>query len=273
MNKLKFWGIRGSYPQCSKDHIKYGGNTTCISMEIAGKLLIFDAGTGIIQLGKEMEDKYDEFHIFITHTHSDHIQGLNFFKPIYNKSKNVYVYGIGQNGKKLSEIIRTHFNPDYFPAHFCKLPGLKKVTEFDEYVELGKSVRVEGIRLDIHPLHGITVYKVNSRVVFATDVEVGGEIKEEERKKFIEFVRNTEILLHDGTYREENYKGHIGWGHSTVEDAVILAEEAKAEKLYIIHYSPDDTDKILDEKYEYYREKTANIYMPKEGEWIEILEE
>lgn len=264
--KIKFWGLRGSYPMCSKDILEFGGNTMCISVEVEDKVFIFDSGSGIINLGKELYDNYSEFYIFISHTHMDHIFGLSFFKALYDSSKKVYIYGPKTNNKSFKEVIVNYFSLEYYPVNFEKLPGLYLIEDFTFEKEFGK-VKIKGIEFKKHPKFGVLSYKIsvnNKELVYASDLEFGIDIDLE----FQNFIKDIDLLMHDATYTDENYLSHKGWGHSTFEVAIRNSNLANVKKLYLIHYNNDDTDKILKERERYIKKNHKNIFLPREGDTV-----
>lgn len=269
MNQLKFWGIRGSYPISNKKMSEFGGNTTCVSIELDGKLLIFDAGTGIINLGNELYSKYDEFHIFISHSHIDHIQGLPFFKAIYNPNKKVIIYGQGRENISFEKIIKGFISLDYFPVPFENMKGIKKIVEIGKSIKLEEHIKVEALKVDKHPVFGVLIYKIkykNKNIVFATDIECSYDYD----PVFINFIKDADILLHDSTYTDEFYEKHKGWGHSTIEMSIKNASLGNVKKLFLIHYDSSDTDEILLKREMKIKEKHKNVFMPKEGDIISL---
>jgi phosphoribosyl 1,2-cyclic phosphodiesterase len=269
MGEVKFWGLRGSYPSCNKDNLKYGGNTTCVSIEIDGKLIIFDAGTGIINLGREYFDKYDEYHLFISHVHIDHIQGLLYFRPIFSKNKKVYIYGRGREGRSFEEILRGFISIDYFPVPFENMVGIKRIIEMDKKINLGCEIEVEALKINLHPIFGVLLFALNfkgKRIVFATDIECSPKCNPD----IIKFMQNADILMHDSTYTDENYSNFIGWGHSTFETAIHNAKLAEVKKLFLIHYDPNENDEILNKREEFINKNFKNVYMPKERDTISL---
>lgn len=261
--KIKFWGVRGSYPVCGDEFKKYGGNTTCVAMNIDDNLLIFDAGTGIIKLGKEIikEGKYEEINLFFTHTHNDHVQGIMFFEPVYLSKYRLNIYGSEILSEKIDESLKKYMSHNYFPINWEESKSAKYIETLREEkviiinknkkitvssLESKKYIEKESIIIKImhgvnHPVGGVTVYRVEYKgksVVFATDIEgySNGDLK------LINFAKGADILIHDCAYLNEEYDKKQGWGHSIPKMAGINAKMAGVKKLYITHHSPEETE-------------------------------
>ncbi|TDT67352.1 phosphoribosyl 1,2-cyclic phosphodiesterase [Hypnocyclicus thermotrophus] len=282
--KIKFWGVRGSHNVFGDQYKKYGGNTTCLSIEIGKKIMIFDAGTGIINYGKDIlkNKKNTEINIFFTHTHIDHIQGLMYFTPIYMKKYFFNFIGSAVFTASFSDILTNIMSHQYFPVKFRQTGSYKRIYEthdnqiiiirkdsnnieiynknYETYEIEKEDIVVTCMHAINHPVGGVNIYKVeykNKKIVFATDVEsyVGGD------EKLIEFSKNVDILIHDSAYLNDEYKLKQGWGHSTPEMAAVNAKKAEVKKLYLTHHSPDDTDEIVDKKVEIARKIFKESYL------------
>lgn len=266
---IKFWGVRGSYPVCGNEFQKYGGNTTCVSMEIGEKLLIFDAGTGIIKLGKEIikDKERKEIELFFTHTHNDHIQGIMFFEPIYMSKYKLNIYGTELLSEGIEERLKKYMSYNYFPINFEESNSFKNIenlreeniiilnknekkvvnsSEENKYVD-EESVVIRILHAVNHPVGGVTVYRVEYKgksVVFATDIEgyYEGDLK------LINFAKNADILIHDCAYLNEEYDKKQGWGHSIPKMAAKNAKMAGVKKLIITHHSPEETEEKSEKK-------------------------
>lgn len=247
---IKFYGVRGSVPVCGRDFIKYGGNTTCISIEDEkGDLLIIDCGTGIKNLGKEVVKRnIRKIHIVFTHQHWDHILGFPFFAPIYDKRNEIIITGCSYTTDDLRAIISKIMQPPGFPVKFEEIDA--KFT----FVSMCKdgcrinNITIKPIELS-HPNGGLG-YKFienNKTFVFLTDNELrythpGGRTFDD----YVEFSKKADVLVCDADYTREEYRYRKTWGHSTYLDAVDLAIEADVKKLYLFHHNQDRTDKEID---------------------------
>jgi len=280
---VKFRGVRGSHPVPGKRTIKYGGNTSCIEIQANGNLLIFDAGTGIINLGDEMFKNYIESHsdellrapmkftIFFSHTHHDHTQGFSFFKPVYIPSSICYLFGPKIFQEELEHGVGKAMVSPYFPVELSELPSLKiirsiKETEVVLYFEekanpeivslyqnnnlIQKApLKIYVLKSLAHPNGGVYIYKIefkNKSIVYATDIEgyIGGN------RKLIKFAKGCNLLIHDSQYFHSDYVSSIfpvqGFGHSTVKMAAETAKEAEVKKLALFHYDPSYSDEDID---------------------------
>lgn len=266
---IKFWGVRGSYPVCGSEFQKYGGNTTCISMEIGKKLLIFDAGTGIIKLGKEIikDKERKDINLFFTHTHNDHIQGIMFFEPIYLSKYKLNIYGAELLNEGIEERVKKYMSHNYFPIKFEESGSVKRIKNIREenIIILNEnenkivnssqitenkdenSIVIKIMHAVNHPVGGVTVYRVEYKgksVVFATDIEgyYEGDLK------LINFAKNADVLIHDCAYLNEEYEKKQGWGHSIPKMAAVNAKMAGVKKLIITHHSPEETEEKSEKK-------------------------
>ncbi len=268
--KIRFWGVRGSHPISHIDYLKYGGNTTCISVEVENQIFIVDAGTGIINLDEELSNKYQKFHLLFTHMHIDHVQGFMFFKPLYSKTKSVNLYGPVLLNNSFHQTIKSLMSGNLFPASVENMVGIKNIkiienkeSTFEFQFEGGK-LEIHSKFINVHPRGGVIVYKFiynNKSFVFATDIES----REGGLEELIEFSKNADLLIHDAQYSEEEYIHKKGWGHSTYKMAIENAKKSNVKSLCLTHYNSLDTDKLLDEKYNEITKEFSNLIFAKEG--------
>ncbi len=269
---LKFWGVRGSYPTVAASTLGVGGNTSCVEVEVDGRRLIFDAGTGIIPLGKELCNgaaSPPAAYVFLSHTHIDHVLGLCFFEPLLTAAGRTFILGPGASRGALTRSLRHLTNSHLFPVSLDELKGKKEIFSLsgDEVIRFGSAGRrpkIEGPRAAdgveageltvttcksaAHPLNGVMLYRVhykNKSFVYATDIEE----QEGGYPEVIEFARGADLLIHDAQYLQDEYssrdKPRKGWGHSTIDMAVDVAQKAGVKRLALFHHEPTHDDKTM----------------------------
>ena len=251
---IDFWGVRGSVPSPGPETIRYGGNTSCISITVENKILILDAGTGIRNLGSSMIGQTDlKIFIIITHTHWDHIQGFPFFTPIYQPNRLVYMFPtLHKKNLVLSSLIDqmdgAHFplTPDQVPSNF------NFITE-DPLEFLAKN----GFHMELVPMNhpgGAFGYKIkfdDTVICYFTDNEIDPPYpKSIELNELTKQCKNADVLIHDAQYTEDDMPFKHGWGHSLISQVTDLGKTANVKNLVYFHHDPDRTDDELDAQLE-----------------------
>ena len=260
--KITFWGTRGTIPKPGKSTLKFGGNTSCVSVELTkNRLFIFDAGTGIIELGEYLNsnNKRHKMNLLITHPHWDHIHGFPFFWPIYKQGNELAVYGTPHGNISLREVMSGQMESIYFPVtirEFASRVYFREISEGDYEIE-GLSVKT---MLLIHP--GITLgYKIKDTdgksMAYITDNEIDrrGEERHDTytRHKLAKFLNKVDVLIHDSSYSDDEYKRRVGWGHPPITEVLKLAADAEVKSLYLSHHDPSHNDDKVAEKEAYAR--------------------
>lgn len=256
--EIKFWGVRGTISTPGRLTQIYGGNTPCVSIRYKNIFLIFDAGTGIrplgIYLAKLAEKIKDlQIHIFLSHTHWDHIQGIPFFKPGYIEGIKINIYGNHSRKGTLEAILASQMNSKYFPVPLSRLKAELIVTELgnkDLYILPFKIEWQDQVK---HP-GGSVRYKIStdhSSIVYSTDVELDAfypPTSASDSKlllNYLKFIHNADLLIADGQYHRREYTLHKGWGHSSFLTAIKLSTEAGVKRLSIFHHDPQHSDHTL----------------------------
>ena len=265
--KLKFWGVRGSIPTPEPQNVRFGGNTSCVEIRVpGGEPIVLDAGTGIRPLGLAMKGMAP-VHIFFTHFHWDHIQGLPFFSPLYNPKCPVVLYSTVYSGP-LRETLEGQMSRPYFPV------DLSLVSSKLCFVDLGADpVRLGDVTLTPFPLHhpqgcgGYRVERNGAVIVYATDREHGNPELDGVLK---EFAKGADVLIHDAQYTPEEYERFKGWGHSTWEEAVRVAQECGVKQLVLFHHDPNHDDTAMMNIVEDARVRFPNTTAAREGEVITV---
>ncbi len=247
--EVRFFGVRGGVPTPEAGKLRFGGNTSCVTVRAAGApLVILDAGTGIRILGNELVRQHPaggiEGVILLSHLHWDHIQGIPFFKPLFHPGNRFEFIGLRPVGTSLRCQLEGQQNYAYFPVDMSHMSAAKSFREVaDESFQLG-TLKVS-CRLLNHPggCLGWRLEADGAAVVYATDNEHTGPGPEE---AVVELARGADLFIFDTNYTPEEYAaGRQGWGHSTWLQAVINARAAGVDRLILFHHDQDHNDDQL----------------------------
>ena len=247
----------------------YGGNTSCIEIRTdSNQILVFDGGTGIRLLGNELLQEFGDqpinAHIFFSHFHLDHIQGVPFFRPLYYPQNHFTFYFAGRRDANLvmDALAGMMANP-YFPIDMSKLPCSR------EYVDLVEGTfKVADTRILVLPLNhpqGCVGYRImqNEKVIsYCTDVEHGVDWSDGNVQTL---AKNSDFYIADSQYTPEELPDHPGWGHSTCEQAIESGIDAGAKRIALFHHDPYHEDAQVDEILENARQRHPNVIAAREG--------
>lgn len=246
---VRFWGVRGSVPCPGPETLRYGGNTSCVEVMCGAQRLILDAGTGLRVLGVHLNGQ-DQLagHIFLTHTHIDHINGFPFFRPAYAASNRFQVWAghMGGRAGALQEVLADMMRAPLFPVPLDIMHACIAFNDFaaGEVLQPAPGIVLRTAALN-HP-NGATGYRIEfagKSICYVTDTEHReGELD----AAIVELIRGSEIVIYDATYTDEEYPHYRGWGHSTWNEGVRLCAAAGAGRLVAFHHDPDHTDLDLD---------------------------
>jgi CheY-like chemotaxis protein/phosphoribosyl 1,2-cyclic phosphodiesterase len=253
---VKFWGTRGSLPTPGAATLRYGGNTACVEVRDGDTIIMLDCGSGAREmgaaLGKEFKGRRLHVHLFVSHTHWDHIQGFPFFMPAYCDENHVDVFSLRGSGRDLKEIFTGQMDASYFPVSLKDMKSDLNFVELDGRVKVGRA-EVSHLFLN-HP--GVAVgfrIEVDGKcLVYITDHEVytrmSGEHEQHKKldRQLNEFAHKADLYIRDAQYTEEEYASRQGWGHSTWKDALESAHEAGVTQLALFHHDPGHDDAMMD---------------------------
>ena len=284
---VKFWGTRGSIPTPASWTRVYGGNTPSVEVRFDDSVFICDAGSGIRELGKDLMARNPapkQLHLFISHTHWDHIQGFPFFAPVYLPDMKIHIYG--RHGEKNSpyRLLSGQMTSDYFPVSFKEL-GASIV---DDHLDNGQK-NIEGVLVRSFPLNhpgGCEAYsfeKDGRKIFYATDVELeigpGDVFPDPDNsgplrqcpESLVQAIHGADLLIFDSQYNDNEYVTKKKWGHSSCYSATDLAIQAGVKTLALFHHDPESTDRSVDEKVQSCRQRalahgaTLTILAAREG--------
>ena len=246
---VRFWGVRGSIACPGPSAVRYGGNTPCVELICGPHTLIFDAGTGIRQLGNALVKaaNTDDFDIFLSHGHIDHVVGLPFFAPLFVKKQLVRVWGGNlQAAGGVKQTVKKLMSFPFFPL---QVDALQARLEFHDF-SAGDTINPRpDISVRTAPLNhpgGATGYRVDyggRSVAYITDVEIGAGPLD---PALISLAKGVSFLILDTTYTNEELASHVGWGHSSWQQGIELANAAGVEQLCLFHHDPDHDDDMMD---------------------------
>jgi phosphoribosyl 1,2-cyclic phosphodiesterase len=260
-------GARGSSPTAAHAAERYGGHTTCFSVEAGTDgVVIVDAGTAIAFSPSLLH--HTRFHIFFTHFHLDHIQGLPFFGPIYQPDTEFVFYGNPPAGTSLVDAIGGVFRPPWFPVDLRDTPCAKEFVDLSSSPQKVGDVSLSTAALN-HP-QGCTAYRLERSgrsIVVATDHEAGDDAVD---GGLGDLADGADVLLHDGQYTADEYAVRVGWGHSTWEAAAAAASRAHVGELVLTSHDPSHTDAQIDAMVAGAAERFEHVRGAEPGLWLEL---
>lgn len=249
---VRFWGVRGSFPSGNAETVGVGGNTTCVEIRCGDEIIIFDSGTGIINLGKSlMKEMPVKANLFFTHVHWDHIQGFPFFAPFFVPGNEFEIYGgTSLPSKTIEQVLDEQMSSPCFPIRKEVFGATLRYHDVraGDVVE-GKNFKITPSSL-YHP-NGSFGYRVECNgksLVFATDNE---HSEDKLSKNLLNLCQDVDLLIYDSQYTDAEYYGlegqfsRKGWGHSTMKEGVKMAEAGNVEKLVLFHHDPAHDDAFI----------------------------
>jgi phosphoribosyl 1,2-cyclic phosphodiesterase len=251
--EIRVWGCRGSVAAPGADTVKYGGNTSCVEVRLtSGHALVLDAGTGMRPLGVSMSNAPpDELHILLTHLHLDHLQGLGFFRPLFVPGLDIHVWGPTSPVQSLAERIAMYLSPPLFPVHLDDVPARLTFHDAPEVAVTIGSATIRAAKVQHQgPTVGYRIEEEGRAFVYLPDHEpsLGTPLRglPADWMSGHGIARGADVLLHDAQYGDDEYPHHIGWGHSSLADAIEFADKSGVGRLVLFHHDPYHTDDELE---------------------------
>ena len=248
--RVTFHGVRGSTPCQSDDIQRYGGNTSCVSIDAPGQQpLLFDMGTGLRYFGKKMPtDELFRGTCLLSHLHWDHVQGLPFFTPLLREGSSLDVYGPAQaDGRSLDEVVSFTIRPPLFPVSVDELPGDVRFHDTaDCDFAIGEYNVMARLIPHLGPTLGFRVEFNGHSVAYLSDHQQPFDGSLSAAPGALELVDGVDLLIHDSQYTQPEFAAKSTWGHCTIEYAVWLAGQGGVKKLALFHHDPSRRDDDLD---------------------------
>jgi phosphoribosyl 1,2-cyclic phosphodiesterase len=232
------------------DNLRYGGNTSCVEIRTpGGELLIFDCGTGVRLLGKQLTNEFGhqgiQANILLSHYHWDHIQGIPFFEPLYNPENHFYFHSFPSQSHTVQQTLEDQMKEPYFPVNMSTMQAHRHFQNIGEEPFAFQDATIRTLPL-FHP-QGCLGFRVECGdhvLVYATDNEPGSP---EHDRNVRTLAAGADVLIYDAQYTPFEYVNFKkGWGHSTWREGVNIAKECKVEQLVLFHHDPDHNDQFVD---------------------------
>ena len=277
---IKFWGVHGSLPRPGPTTLRYGGNTACVEVRCGQTLIIFDAGTGIRELGEDLVKRRKASnqrgkisgHIFFSHLHWDHVQGFPFFAPAFMDGAEFHLYGGNELNSTIYRLMREQMEYPNFPVRLDELGATLKFHDLDP----GEKILIDDIVVQTEKLNhpggsfGYRLEEHDKILVYASDTEH----LEGMHSEMLRLAAKADVLIYDSMFTPEQYLGLVddisrrSWGHSTWEAAVELARAAMVKRLILFHHG--NCDDIVAEMERKARERFQGTTAAYEGLEIEL---
>ena len=244
---IKFWGVRGSFPTPDRDKIEVGGHTSCVEIRTSdNRLIIFDMGTGFVPLGEALmkeDDPPKSAHVFISHFHWDHVIGYLGFAPFFLKEFTCNIYG-KKDKLSMNEVFGHLHNYTFWPVEIPMYQAQLNLHTFpEEGIQISDSIQISA-QIHGHP-NGANSYRIDlgdKSIVYSTDIE---HPETHLNPNVIDIAKNADILIKDSQFTDDQLLAHKGWGHSSWEQCVKVADAANVKKLVLFHHSPANDDDAI----------------------------
>lgn len=254
MTLVKLWGTRGSLPTPGSSTMRYGGNTSCVQVGgDEGPAIVLDAGTGIRELGISLTKTPRPVHVLLTHLHLDHILGLGFFIPLFSPGYEVHIWGPASTTVSLENRLMRYLSPPLFPLHLLEMSMNLHIHEIacDTFQIGGFSIR-SALVCHPGPTVGYRITGPNGKIVaYIPDHEPALGVQNyplsPDWTSGVEVAEGADLLIHDSQYSGHEYEDKQGWGHSSLEQALIFGGLAEVREFVSFHYDPSHNDSAIDQ--------------------------
>ncbi len=249
--RVTIWGCRGSVATPGLETVEFGGNTSCVEVSLGdGTVLVLDAGTGIRELGIELLGRgARKLNVLLTHLHLDHLEGLRFFGPLFDERVALDIWGPPSTVLSLEERVRRSFSPPLFPIDLRDLPARVRFRDVPrERWAIGGATLAAALVIHPGPTVGFRVETAESSFAYLPDHEPALAGFADRPIDWISggsIAANVDLLVHDAQYSEDEYEAKVGWGHSSMVDAVAFKHAVGARRLVLFHHDPLHTDDSL----------------------------
>jgi phosphoribosyl 1,2-cyclic phosphodiesterase len=269
---VRFWGVRGSIPSPGGTTARYGGNTSCVEMRCGPNLLIFDAGSGIRELGNSLEaGGAVDADLFLSHTHYDHLVGLPFFGPVFNPRNSFRVWaGHLKPERTIESVLRGFMTDPLFPV---PLDIFNARIDFHDFIagdslQPRSDISVQTTALN-HPNRatGFRVEYGGKAACYVTDTE---HVIGSPDRNILGLIEGADLMIYDSSFTDDEFPNFIGWGHSTWEEAVRLAQAAHVKRVAVFHHEPSRDDDVLDAIGEAAQRMYSGALIAREGDTLTL---
>jgi phosphoribosyl 1,2-cyclic phosphodiesterase len=249
----RVWGSRGSLAAPGPDTVRYGGNTSCVEVRTDdGEVIVLDAGTGMRALGLRLDaERARTVHVLLSHLHMDHVQGLGFFRPLFQEEVDVHIWGPPSTVQPLHDRIAIYLSPPLFPVSLAQIPASVTFHDAPEAPFAIGSATVTALNVAHQgPTVGYRIEEAHRSLAYIPDHEpsIGVDLRSLGTSWISGYslAHHVDVLLHDSQYTEDEYPHHVGWGHCSIEHVVTFAELAAVKQLVLFHHDPLHTDDDLE---------------------------